>query len=87
MEIARAYIKQSIRPSVWQDYRELAKSLTETVGKTEPETLQYEAFGNEDTQEVVWLESYLKPTSFDIHLYNEATRELKRKMSKHGFGI
>ena len=63
-----------------EDFATAASEMIQIVKSTEENCLQYEAFANRKSGEILWLESYEKSTDFDLHFANAALDKLKLHM-------
>ena len=77
----RLLVKSKIQSEKFNEYLSLIPSLVELVDNSEPLTLQYEAYANEDSHAVSWIESYANISDFDSHFHNPKASDLKRTMA------
>ena len=77
METFRGYLKVKIQEGKAAEFISKLPALTDTVARTEPQTLQYEAFYNESLREIIWMESYRDASGMDTHLANPEVHALQ----------
>ncbi len=80
MSLLRGYLKVKIKKEEVKEFEALVVPYVAVVKDSEPMALQFQAFINDTSSEVVWLESYQDKLGFDNHLSNPLLDEWKRKM-------
>ncbi len=80
MDPYRVCLIVKIKEGNEDDFLTLIPQFIETIKRSEPHALQFEAFFNREKSELAWLQSYERATGFDEHIANLEIKELRRKM-------
>lgn len=76
----RAYLRIKIKEESLEQFVEAIPEMIQLVEETEPNALQYEAFVNRESNEIIWLESYKENTDYDLHLGNSNLDPIRMKI-------
>ena len=80
MELIRTLVSSKIKEEGFLAFIQEVPNFAETVKASEPNTLQFECFANEDLNQVVWIETFKGIDGATFHLSNPALQPSQMKI-------